>query len=70
MMISICYSVTESQVRFIHVNTGQAMKFSQKLLPEWGFNQNEVCGDKVVDQMDTVWNVEEHRYTKSKQHAN
>ena len=54
-----------SQIRLIHATTGQALRFSSKLYPEWGFHQNEVVGDKVLDQMDTVWNVEEHRYTKN-----
>ena len=54
-----------SQVRFIHKTTGQALKFSMKTYPDWGFHQHEVCADKLVDQVDTVWNVEEHRYTKS-----
>ncbi len=34
-------------------------------MPDWGFNQHEVVTDKVVNQDDTVWNVEEHRYTKN-----
>ena len=55
-----------SQVRFVHVTTGQAMKFSNALYPDWGFHQNEVVADKNIDQLDTIWNVEEHRYTKSK----
>ena len=50
-----------SQVRFIHTTTGQALKFSMKTYPDWGFHQHEVCADKLVDQVDTVWNVEEHR---------
>jgi dolichyl-phosphate-mannose--protein O-mannosyl transferase len=50
---------------FAHIS-GQALKFSNKMYPDWGFNQNEICADKLVDQVDTVWNVEEHRYTKSK----
>lgn len=53
-----------SQIRLIHVNTNQAMKFSPRLYPEWGFHQNEVVADKNHDQLDTIWNVEEHRYTK------
>ncbi|TRY64235.1 hypothetical protein TCAL_03556, partial [Tigriopus californicus] len=53
-----------SQIRLIHVNTNQAMKFSPRLYPEWGFHQNEVAADKNHDQLDTIWNVEEHRYTK------
>ncbi|KAG8277701.1 Protein O-mannosyl-transferase 1 [Homalodisca vitripennis] len=55
----------QSQVRLIHVNSSQALKFSGRQLPDWGFNQHEVVTDRVVHQEDTVWNVEEHRYTKS-----
>ncbi len=55
------------QVRLIHVSTGQALRFSPRVYPEWGFHQHEVVADKAVDQMDTVWNVEEHRYTKSEE---
>lgn len=61
---SIWHAIT-SHVRLIHVGTGQALKFSGKQLPDWGFNQHEVVADRVVVQTDTVWNVEEHRYTKS-----
>ncbi|KAF8788584.1 Protein O-mannosyltransferase 1 like protein [Argiope bruennichi] len=53
-----------SHVRFIHTTSGQALKFSGKQLPEWGFNQHEIVTDRVVNQDDTIWNVEEHRYTK------
>lgn len=53
-----------SLVRLIHLNSTQALKFSGRQLPDWGFNQHEVVTDKTVDQDDTVWNVEEHRYTK------
>ena len=49
----------------IDMHAGQALKFSNKVYPDWGFHQNEICADKLVDQVDTVWNVEEHRYTKS-----
>jgi len=42
------------------------LKFSGRQLPDWGFNQHEVVTDKIISQDDTVWNVEEHRYTKSK----
>ena len=55
----------KSQVRLIHVTTGLALRFSGRQLPEWGFNQHEVVADRVVEQQDTIWNVEEHRYTKS-----
>ncbi|CAG2119979.1 unnamed protein product, partial [Medioppia subpectinata] len=53
-----------SRVQFIHVNTSQALKFSGKQLPDWGFNQHEMVTDKNHNQEDAVWNVEEHRYTK------
>lgn len=48
------------------MNSSQALKFSGRQLPDWGFNQHEVVTDKVIQQDDTIWNVEEHRYTKSK----
>lgn len=54
-----------SHVRLIHVNTSQALKFSGKQLPDWGFHQHEVVTDRFISQDDTVWNVEEHRYTKN-----
>ncbi|XP_014248084.1 protein O-mannosyltransferase 1 [Cimex lectularius] len=54
----------QSQVRLIHFNSSQALKYSGKQLPNWGFNQMEVVTDKVTVQDNTVWNVEEHRYTK------
>lgn len=53
------------KIRFIHVNSSQALKFSGRQLPDWGFHQHEVVTDKVIQQEDTTWNVEEHRYTKS-----
>ncbi|XP_017891392.1 protein O-mannosyltransferase 1 [Ceratina calcarata] len=55
----------QSQIRLIHVNTDYALKFSGRQLPDWGFNQHEVVADRLVDQTDSIWNVEEHRYTKS-----
>ncbi|XP_063234675.1 protein O-mannosyltransferase 1 isoform X2 [Bacillus rossius redtenbacheri] len=55
----------ESLVHLVHVNSSQALRFSGRQLPDWGFNQHEVVTDRIVNQDDTVWNVEEHRYTKS-----
>ncbi|XP_044008654.1 protein O-mannosyltransferase 1 [Aphidius gifuensis] len=55
----------ESQIRLVHEVTKAALKFSGRQLPDWGFNQHEVVADKIIEQDDTVWNVEEHRYTKS-----
>merc|ERR1712241_1508006 len=54
-----------SQVRLVHVSTEAALKYSGKVYADWGFYQNEVVCDKQINQLDTVWNVEEHRYTKS-----
>ncbi|XP_045785377.1 protein O-mannosyltransferase 1 [Maniola jurtina] len=54
-----------SLVRLIHVDSGSALRFSGRQLPSWGFNQHEVVADKVVTHQDTIWNVEEHRYTKA-----
>lgn len=53
------------KIRLIHVNTSQALKFSGRQLPDWGFHQHEIVTDKIIQQQDTIWNVEEHRYTKS-----
>ncbi|XP_075992532.1 protein O-mannosyltransferase rt isoform X2 [Anticarsia gemmatalis] len=54
-----------SMVRLIHVDSGTALRFSGRQLPAWGFHQHEVVADKVLTHQDTVWNVEEHRYTKA-----
>lgn len=54
------------QFRLIHFNSSTALKFSGRQLPEWGFQQHEIVTDKVIDQEDTIWNVEEHRYSRSK----
>ncbi|KAF2354988.1 Protein O-mannosyl-transferase C-terminal four TM domain, partial [Trinorchestia longiramus] len=52
-------------VRLIHVNSSTALKFSGRQLPEWGFKQHEVVTDKLFEQEDVVWNVEEHRYSRT-----
>jgi len=54
-----------SQVRLVHVNTSAAMRYTGKQYPDWGFVQHEVASDRNINQADTVWNVEEHRYTKN-----
>jgi len=59
------WHAVESQIRLVHLNSSQALKFSGRQLPDWGFRQHEVVTDKIVDQEDTIWNVEEHRYTRS-----
>lgn len=53
-----------SIVRLVHVPSGAALRYSGRQLPEWGFHQHEVVADKTLHQ-DALWNVEEHRYTKS-----
>ena len=36
-----------------------------KVLPEWGFYQNEVATDKDHHLDSEIFNVEEHRYSQS-----
>lgn len=60
------WHAVKSTVRLVHVSSGQALRMSGKQLPKWGFHQHEVVTDRIVVQDDTVWNAEEHRYTKSK----
>ncbi|KAL8621100.1 hypothetical protein ACOMHN_048142 [Nucella lapillus] len=60
------WQTIQSQVRLIHVNTSTALRITGKQLPEWGFHQMEVSADRQINQRDTVWNVEEHRYSKKK----
>lgn len=55
----------KSLVHLIHTTTGAALRFSGRQLPDWGYNQHEVVADRMIDQLDTIWNVEEHRYTKT-----
>jgi dolichyl-phosphate-mannose--protein O-mannosyl transferase len=55
----------KSQVRLVHVTSQTALRFTGRQLPAWGFNQHEVAADKNLNHIDSVWNVEEHRYTKS-----
>lgn len=56
-----------SEVRLIHVNTSAILKLSGASLPDWGYRQLEVVGDKVYKgyQPNAMWNVEEHRYGRS-----
>ncbi|KAL2079813.1 hypothetical protein ACEWY4_025557 [Coilia grayii] len=56
-----------SEVRLVHVNTSAVLKLSGASLPDWGFRQLEVIGDKVYKgyQQTGMWNVEEHRYGRS-----
>ena len=60
------WKAVSSHVRLIHVNTSQAIRMTNKLLGEWGFYQHEVATDRILQQDDTVWNVEEHQYAKGK----
>ncbi|XP_062873997.1 protein O-mannosyl-transferase 1 [Trichomycterus rosablanca] len=58
-----------SEVRLIHVNTSAILKMSGVSLPDWGFHQLEVVGDKIFKgyQQSGMWNVEEHRYGRSQE---
>ncbi|GFR77214.1 protein O-mannosyltransferase 1 [Elysia marginata] len=58
------WQTIKSQVRLVHVNTSTALKATGRQLPEWGFHQIEVSADRLLQQRATVWNVEEHRYTR------
>lgn len=58
----------QSLIRLVHVETNTALKFTGRQLPNWGYHQHEVAADRIIEQDDTVWNVEEHRYTKCKPH--
>lgn len=55
------WKTIHSQVRFVHINTSQAVKTTGVPLPDWGFKQFEVVTDRVLNQQDTIWNVEEHQ---------
>jgi len=54
-----------SFLQFIHLNSSLALRFSGRQLPEWGFRQHEIVADRDLKSDDTIWNVEEHRFTKS-----
>lgn len=43
------------------------LQLSGASLPEWGFKQLEVIGDKIYKgyHQSGMWNVEEHRYGRS-----
>ncbi|KAK2502328.1 hypothetical protein MC885_003983, partial [Smutsia gigantea] len=58
-----------SEVRFVHLNTSAILKVSGAHLPDWGFRQLEVVGEKPSrgSHESMVWNVEEHRYGKSQE---
>ncbi|XP_066436291.1 protein O-mannosyl-transferase 1 isoform X1 [Eleutherodactylus coqui] len=60
-----------SEVKLLHVNTSSALKLSGSTLPNWGFRQLEVVGDKMAkaSHPSLVWNVEEHRYGRSREQA-
>ncbi|XP_070496483.1 protein O-mannosyltransferase 1 [Chironomus tepperi] len=55
----------KSHVRLVHVTSNTALRFTGRQLPQWGYNQHEVAADKNLNHPDSVFNVEEHRYTKS-----
>ncbi|XP_006754245.1 PREDICTED: protein O-mannosyl-transferase 1 [Myotis davidii] len=56
-----------SEVRLVHLNTSAILKLSGAHLPDWGFRQLEVVGEKLSrgHHESAVWTVEEHRYGRS-----
>ncbi|XP_054996247.1 protein O-mannosyl-transferase 1 isoform X4 [Sorex araneus] len=58
-----------SEVRLVHVNTSAVLKLSGANLPDWGFRQLEVVGEKLQRAFheSMVWTVEEHRYGQSQE---
>ncbi|XP_077823599.1 protein O-mannosyl-transferase 1 isoform X9 [Macaca mulatta] len=58
-----------SEVRFVHVNTSAVLKLSGAHLPDWGYRQLEIVGEKLSRgyHESMVWNVEEHRYGASQE---
>uniref|UniRef100_A0AAY4AE78 Protein O-mannosyl-transferase 1 n=1 Tax=Denticeps clupeoides TaxID=299321 RepID=A0AAY4AE78_9TELE len=58
-----------SEVRLVHVNTSAVLKLSGASLPDWGFRQLEVVGEKIYKgyQQSALWNVEEHRYGRTEE---
>ncbi|XP_048368350.1 protein O-mannosyl-transferase 1 isoform X3 [Sphaerodactylus townsendi] len=58
-----------SEVRFVHVNTSAVVKLSGASLPDWGYRQLEIVGEKISKgyHQSMLWNVEEHRYGKSQE---
>nr|CAG4640632.1 EOG090X015P [Eulimnadia texana] len=59
------WHAVESLVRFVHVNTSAALAFTGRNLPEWAHNQYEIVADPITNHQDTLFNVEEHRYTRN-----
>lgn len=58
-----------SDVRLVHVNTSAVLKLSGANLPDWGFGQLEVVGEKqqLAFHESMAWTVEEHRYGQSQE---
>eukprot|EP00834_Sanchytrium_tribonematis_P006022 NODE_411_length_7931_cov_0.531920.p1 type:complete len:619 gc:universal NODE_411_length_7931_cov_0.531920:5191-7047(+) len=44
--------------KVIHNDTNVAMYANRKKLPEWGFNQQEINGNKKVPEKDNLWMIE------------
>uniref|UniRef100_G3P9G9 dolichyl-phosphate-mannose--protein mannosyltransferase n=1 Tax=Gasterosteus aculeatus aculeatus TaxID=481459 RepID=G3P9G9_GASAC len=58
-----------SEVWLVHVNTSAVLKLSGVSLPDWGFRQLEVVGEKLFKAHSSSlgWTVEEHRYGTSQE---
>lgn len=49
-------STLATEMRILHIDTMVAMwTHNDELLPEWAFNQQEVSGNKKVQEKDNVW---------------
>nr|XP_033816611.1 protein PRRC2B-like isoform X5 [Geotrypetes seraphini] len=58
-----------SEVKLVHMNTSAVLKVSGASLPDWGYQQLEIVGDKqhTSSHPSLIWTVEEHRYGKSQE---
>uniref|UniRef100_A0A8D2J5L5 Protein O-mannosyl-transferase 1 n=1 Tax=Varanus komodoensis TaxID=61221 RepID=A0A8D2J5L5_VARKO len=61
------WKTIRSEVGLVHLNTSAVLKLSGASLPEWGYRQLEIIGEKTSRgyHQSMLWNVEEHRYGKS-----
>ncbi|KAJ9068761.1 Dolichyl-phosphate-mannose--protein mannosyltransferase 4 [Entomophthora muscae] len=46
-------------VKILHVETPVAVWSHRKALPDWGFNQNEVNGNKKIEDPGNLWSVDD-----------
>ena len=56
------WTSTTSQVKLVHAHSGQALRTTEKRLPEWGFYQFEVTTNSESPADGTEWIVEEVQF--------